>query len=273
MRGASLALRETALRSQTNRPSRFWPLVAIAAGVLLLLSNFRLLTFNVLELWPLLVIALGVQLLRQGDVGLSWQGQTFGITRGSVERATLEADAGDLDINLRALRREGRLVAGQYTARSRPWLDVRHNQATLRMRRDSTWLLSLSDWEIGLARDLPWRLLLSSHLGVINADLSGVNVKEARLATGIGGINLVCPDLPSGPIWVHSTVGDVSVEVPEGIPAAVRVRGTPLTDIRVSDRFREAAKGVWVTEGYDEHDADRALSVEIISAVGDVNLA
>lgn len=258
------------MRSQTSRPPRLWPLVAIAVGVLLLLSNFRLLTFDVLQLWPLLVIALGIQLLRQGDLGFSWQGQTFGITRGSVERANLEADAGELDLHLRALRREGRLVAGQYTARSRPRLEVLHDEATLQMRRGETWLLSLADWEVGLARDLPWRLLLSTSLGVLNADLSAVHVEEARLATGLGDIKLVCPNQPSGPIWVRSILGNISVQVPETTPAAVRVRSTSLSNVTASSRFHQVEPGTWVTDGYEGSEA--ALSVEVESVLGDVSL-
>ncbi|MCZ7544739.1 MAG: DUF5668 domain-containing protein [Anaerolineae bacterium] len=258
------------MRSQSDRAPRLWPLVITAVGVLLLLSNFRLLTFDVVQLWPLLVIALGIQLLRQGDFGLSWQGQTFGITRGSVERATLEADAGELDLNLRALRKEGRLVAGQYTARSRPSLEVQHNEATLRMRRGQTWLLSLADWEVGLARDLPWRLLLSAHLGVLSIDLSEVEIEEARLATGIGDIRLVCPGIPSGPIWARSTLGNISVEVPAHVAAAVRVRSTALSNVKASDRFSKVAPGLWVTEGYADSDGSGALSVEVESVVGDV---
>jgi hypothetical protein len=259
-----------AVRTRTNRPPRLWPLVAIVVGVLLLLSNFQLLAFDVLALWPLLLVALGVQLLGQGDLGLTWQGQSFGITRGSVHRATLEANAGELDLNVRALRREGRLLAGQYTARSRPRLEVQHSQATLRMRRGETWLLSLADWEVGLARDLPWRLLLSAHLGQLNADLRSLNVHEARLATGIGDIKLVCPDASSGPIWVRSTLGNISVEVPDGVEAAVHVRSTALSQVSMSDRFHETAPGLWVTD--DSAREEGVISVEVVSVVGDVSI-
>lgn len=258
------------MRSQTTRPPRFWPLVAIAAGVVLLLANFKLLDFNVLHLWPLLAIALGVQVLRQGDLGFTWQGQTFGITRGSVETATLEANAGEIDLRLRALRREGRLLAGQYTARSRPRLDVQHNHATLQMRRGETWLLSLADWEVGLAQDVAWQLLLSTHLGEINVDLRALEIDEARVASGIGDIRLVCPDRPAGPVWVRSTLGNIKVEVPDEMQAAVRVHKTPLTRVSIDERFQEAEPGLWVTAGYE--DAEEPLSVEVVGVLGDVSV-
>ncbi|MBN1287363.1 MAG: hypothetical protein JXB47_18325 [Anaerolineae bacterium] len=261
------------MRSEPNRPPRFWPLIAIVAGVVLLLANFRLIDFDVLQLWPLLVVAVGLQALLQGDIGISWQGQTFGITRGSVEQATLEADAGEIDLRLRALRKEGRLLAGQYTARSRPTLEVEHNHATLRMRRGSTWLLSLADWDVGLAPDLPWSLLLSAHLGKIGADLRQLDIDEARISTGFGDIRLVCPDREAGPLWVRSTFGNIAVEIPEAMPAAVRIHSTALARVKVSERFQEMEPGLWLTLTPDYHGAAlEPLSVEIVAVLGNVDI-
>ena len=47
----------------------------------------------------------------RSDLGITWQMQTFGITRGAVQVASLEACSGELDVKIRALRREGRLIA------------------------------------------------------------------------------------------------------------------------------------------------------------------
>lgn len=259
------------MRSQSNRPPRFWPLVVVITGVMLLLINFKIIEIDVLQLWPLLLIAAGLQVLLQGDLGISWQGQNFGITRGSVEEATLEADAGEIDMKLRALRREGRLVAGQYTARSRPRLKVEQEHATLYMRRGETWLLSLADWEIGLAPDLPWSLLLSAHLGKINADLRLLDLDEARISTGVGDIRLICPDREAGPLWVRSTFGNIAVEVPEAMPAALHVQGTTLSKIQVSERFQEVEPGLWHTLDYDTAGVD-PLSIEVVAVLGNVEI-
>src|SRR5689334_6258722 len=119
-----------------GRPPFIIPLLLIGIGVVLLLKNF-------------LVVA-GLQLLLRGDIGLTWQGQTFGITRGNVQSAALEASSGELDVKIRALRREGRLIAGQYSGRSRPNLNVRGDHAQLTMQRGQTWPFTWADWEIGL---------------------------------------------------------------------------------------------------------------------------
>ncbi len=265
------------MQSQANQPPRLWPIIAIATGVLLLLVNFKLIDFDTRQLWMLLLIALGIQVVRQGDLGVTRQGRTFGITRGSVEEAILEADAGALDIKLRALRKEGRLLAGQYTARSRPSLTVEHNHATVQMRRNASWLLSLADWEMGLTKDVPWCLLLSTHLGTIDADLRALEIDEARISSGIGDITLVCPDLPAGPIWARATFGDITIEIPDNMPAAVRIHTTALTRVKVGARFHEAAPGLWLSADYTDDDTNEdyiePLSVEVVAVLGNVDIA
>jgi hypothetical protein len=148
--------------AQTKRAPWLWPLILMIAGLILLLNNFFLINVDVKPYWPIILIALGIQLLLHGDIAPSWQAHTFGITRGSVESASIEIESGELDVQLRALRKSGRLIAGQYTARSRPGLTVRHNHASLKMQRGQSWWLSLAHWDVGLANDLPWTILISS---------------------------------------------------------------------------------------------------------------
>src|SRR5260221_6235615 len=155
-----------------GRPPFIVPLLLIGTGVALLLRNFLLVeNFDLLQYWPALLVVAGLQLLLRGDIGITWQGQTFGITRGSVQSASLEAASGELDIKIRALRREGRLIAGQYSGRSRPSLSVRGDHAHLTLQRGQTWPFTWADWEIGLAKDLPWDLLISTYLGELDVDL------------------------------------------------------------------------------------------------------
>jgi len=229
-----------------------WPVALVIVGVLALLHNYLILDFNVLQLWPLVLVLLGLQALLQGDVGFSWAGQHFGITRGSVEAASLRADGGELDVHIHALQREGRLIAGQYTARSRPHLQVDGNHAALTMLRSRTWFFSLANWDFGLAKDVPWELLVSTHLGEIEIDLCGLIVGQARITTGFGDIHLIGPDSPAGPIVVRSTLGDIYLTVPDGVEAAVTVVGGPMLDVRVQDeRWQPRGERRYTTPGYD----------------------
>ncbi len=224
------------------------PLSLIAIGGVLLLDNFMLLDFDLAAYWPLLLVILGLQVLLRGDIGLSWQSHTFGITRGSVRSATIEIESGELDVQVRALRKPGRLIAGQYTARSRPGLVVRNNHATLRMQRGQSWWLSLADWDVGLAHDLPWGLLLSTYLGQLDIDLRGLTVERAYLSSGFGNVNIVCPDRASGPIMARSMLGDVRLSIPEEGCATIRVTRSPFVRVRFDEtRFTQVEPGVYTS--------------------------
>lgn len=258
--------------SERNLLLWLWALILVITSVLLLLNNFLLLDFDVLQLWPLLLVALGLQVVLRGDLGLSWAGQNFGITRGSVEAGTLRANSGELDLRVRAVQREGRLIAGQYTARSRPELHADGNRAILTMLRGRTWLFSLADWDLTLADDLPWDLLLSTYLGEIEVDLRGLIIERAHIASGTGDIRMVGPDTPAGPISIRSTLGDIYLAVPENVEAAVFVHGGPLFGINVqSSRWEKRRDDLYVTPGID--DAIEPLEFTIRGTTGDLILS
>jgi hypothetical protein len=243
-----------------------WPLIVMIGGVALLLDNFLLVDVNLSRYWPVLLLALGLQLLVRGDIALSWQTHTFGITRGSVESASIEIESGELDTQLRALRKPGRLIAGQYTARSRPGLTVRNNHATLRMRRGQTWWLSLADWDVGLATDLPWSVLVSSYLGRLDVDLRGLLINRAYVSSGLGSVQVACPRAASGPVWVRSVFGDARLTIPPGSVARIAVRADPFGRVRFDPaRFELIKPGVYVSVAAETSD-DGRLDLDIVAS-------
>jgi hypothetical protein len=262
---------------RAGRSPLILPLLLIVVGVVMLLRNFLLIQdVDILKYWPALLILVGLQLLTRGDIGLTWQSQTFGITRGNVQSAALEASSGELDVKIRALRREGRLIAGQYTGRSRPNLNVRGEHAQLSMQRGQTWPFSLSDWEIGLARDLPWKLLVSAHLGELDVDLRGLFVDQAHLASGVGDVKVIVSDLSSvenpGHVRACSTFGNVTLVIPQQVDAVIRVAARPLARLQIDEsRFLMVEPGIYATLGYEQSAAP--LNVELTSTFGTVRLS
>ncbi len=262
------------------RPGRapiILPVLLVAVGVVLLLKNFLLIAdIDVLQYWPVLLVLAGIQLLMRGDIGMTWQAQTFGITRGSVQTGSLEASSGELDVKIRALRREGRLIAGQYTGRSRPGLNVRGTHARLSMQRGQTWPFSLADWEIGLAKDLPWSLLISAHLGELDIDLRGLQVDQANVATGIGDVRLVVSDVAvdgrRGDVRAYSTFGNVTLIIPANVEAVVRIETKPMARLQIDEsRFLMLEPGVYATLGYEQ--SQMPINAEVTSTFGTVRLA
>jgi hypothetical protein len=221
-------------------------------GIVLLLDNFLLLgDFNVTALLPLLLVVAGAQILLRGDILPSAESRTFGITRGSVESATLEVNSGEIDVEIGALQREGRLIAGQYAPQSRPQLLVDGTHTTLRMMRSQTPWLFWGDWQLGLAQDLPWGIFISTHLGQANLDFSRLIIQEAAIATGLGDVRLICPREALSVLYVRSAVGNLHIISPERYRVRITVRGGRLFGVHAdSQRYLAVEPNVFVT-----HDA------------------
>ncbi|HLV34090.1 MAG TPA: DUF5668 domain-containing protein [Spirillospora sp.] len=258
------------------RPSHgpwLWPLALVVIGVVLLLDNFLLLgDFNVTLLWPLILVVAGAQVLLQGDLLAARQGKTFGITRGSVEAAALEISAGEIDVNVRGLRREGRLIAGQFASDSRPQMQVHDTQAQIKMSRAATPWLSFADWEMGLARDIPWQIFVTTHLGQVQLDLSEVIVQDVIVGTGFGDIRLTCPYESLGMIRLHSTLGTLQVIAPHGYKVRVNARRGLFFGVHADPaRYTEIEPGVYLAQDSDE-DAP-LVEVYVSGTFGDAYLA
>src|SRR5690606_17092764 len=107
-------------------------------------------------------------------------------------------------------------------------------------------------WEVGLAQDLPWNLLISAHVGQLDVDLRGLEVKQAYIASGIGDVSVICPAALEGTFFARSTFGDVHLIVPKGVAATIRVKTGPFCRIiRHSRQFIEQADRLIVTESYE----------------------
>ncbi len=259
--------------SKTSRGPWIWPLALAVVGVVLLLDNFLLLgDFNANLLWPLVLVLVGAQILLRGDIAPSWDAKTFGITRGSVESATLEISAGEIDVQLRSLQREGRLIAGQYAADSRPQMGVDVTHAHLKMDRAATPWLSFANWEMGLARDLPWQILVSTHLGQVNLDLSNLIIQDALIATGFGDIRLVCPQEAFGAIRLRSTVGNIQVIAPPGYQVRIMTEGGKMFKVHADEnRYTQIESGLYAALDADE--GAPLIEVFVSGTFGDAYLA
>jgi hypothetical protein len=257
---------------RVQRAPIFFPIVLMLVGLVILLNNFMLIEADIVGLWPVILILIGIGVLWRGDLAPSWEAHTFGITRGSVESASLEISSAEIDVRLKSLGRAGRLIAGQYTARSRPYLSVRNNHASLVMHRGNTWLFSLADWELGIAQDIPWGLLLTTHLGTIQADLRGLNLTKAHIATGIGDIRVTSPEQATGPLYVRSAFGDIYFTVPHSTPVLLNVQASPLCKVVISGGFQADNTGkYYVSPAYQPESP--ALEVILAATFGNIYLS
>jgi hypothetical protein len=260
------------LQSKPTGGPIIWPLVIIIAGILLLLNNFLLIDgFNITSLWPLLLVLAGAQILLRGDFLPSAEAKTFGITRGSVESATLEISAGEIDVQISALQREGRLIAGQFAGNSRPQMGVNETHAYLKMDRSATPWLSFSDWEMGLARDLPWQIFVSSSLGQVQLNLTDLIVQDVVVGTGLGDIRLICPRELFGIVKLRSAAGNIHIVTPRGYATRISLEQTRMFRVHAdSRRYQQAEDGAYLAL---EAEADAPLiEVQVFGTFGEAYL-
>lgn len=244
-------------RPQTNKGPLLWPLLLVVIGGLLLLGNFFLLgALDIFDLWPLLLVLIGAWILLRGDVVPSSDFRTFGITRGSIESATLEVNSGEIDVQIRGLqsRNAERLIAGQYAQGARPALETTDVHAHLKLERHRTPWLSFADWEMGLSLDLPWQIVFSSHLGQITADLSQVIMQNALISTGIGDIHLTTPPEAFESLYVRSILGNITLITPPEYHVRITVEGGRFFGIHVDEeRYHSTEDGVYLARNADDN--------------------
>lgn len=243
-------------RSRDSKGPLVWPIGLAIVGLLLLLGNFLFLgDFNILDFWPLILVIIGAQILLRGDLVPDNGFRTFGITRGSIESATLEVNSGEIDVNIGALegRNLERLIAGQYAHQSRPALNVRDVHAHLRMERGQTSWLSFANWEMGISQDLPWQILISTYLGQVTADLSHVIMQNALISTGVGDIHLVAPSEAFEALYVRSLLGNINLITPQGYNVRVTVEAGRFFNLQVDEsRYEEIEYGVYANDADEE---------------------
>jgi hypothetical protein len=261
------------LQAKETRGPVLWPVLLVIFGVLLLLDNFLLLgDFNVAGLLPLLLVVAGAQILLRGDLLPESRTRSFGITRGSVEAGTLEISAGAIDVEVHPLTQPGRLIAGQFGAESRPRLTSEGSHATLRFYRADTPWYSFGDWQIGIARDLPWQVFASSHVGQLSVNLEGVIVQDVIVASGIGDIHFVCPTELLGTIQIRSTLGTIHILTPVGVDAQIMTEaGLMCTVHHDATRYQLVEPNVYTSLEAD--DSTPLIEVRVSGGVGDIYLA
>lgn len=261
------------MRSKGSRGVLVGSLALIVIGVVLLLNNFLLISgFNVTTLWPLLLVVGGAIILLRGDLLAGGEGRSFGITRGSVESATIEVSAAEIDVNVRPLEREGRLIAGQYAANARPALSVQGTHTFLKMDRAATSWFSFANWEMSLALDLPWQLLITTSLGQVDLDLAGLIIQNGVISTGIGDIRLTCPQEAFEPLYLKSAAGNISVLTPPDTAARITVQTGVFFHVHAdSDRYELVEPGIYRSRGAAS--TQPTIEVYVSGTFGDAYLA
>ena len=252
-----------------------WPLALSAIGVILLLYNFILLgDLNIINLSPMILVIIGAWILLRGDIRPSGDAKSFGITRGSVESATLDIRSGEIDVAISMLpdSNQERLIAVRsYPVQSRPDLKVDGVHTQLTMHRRHTPWFSYTDWDFLVAQRMPWEFLISTHLGKVTVDLAEGIVSNVKVSTGFGNIDFVVPYEALGDIQITSILGNINISTPFGYNARFMVKASRFMSIHVdTTRYQLTDEGFY--RSLDNDDAP-SVDIEVSGVFGDVYLS
>ncbi|MBI5232102.1 MAG: hypothetical protein HY876_08060 [Coriobacteriales bacterium] len=114
------------------------------------------------------------------------------------------------------------------------------------------------DMDIELGRAV-WDLDLDTGVGNLDADLAEVRLRRLRVNTGVSAAQIRLGQPAVGrrvPVTIEAGVSGVTVTVPRGVAARLRVEGG-IAGTNVSRDFEKLGNGIWIAEGrspgYDIH--------------------
>jgi hypothetical protein len=258
---------------------RLWPLILIAIGLDLLVGRRNPLLSLVIVL---LVLGAGAAVVAStgGFRGAGTIASTgLSVPLGSAKSAVVEIDHGAGNLNVDGNGENGMLAVGtlefwQNHGTPRQDVSTSGDKVTLKLDERSEGFFNLFggstgnvDWDIHLSPNVP--LAIEADLGAGNSDLdlSRLNVTALDIKAGAGNTTVSLPE-KSGRIsaTVDGGVGNITLEVPQGIEARINV-DTGLGNVTADSRFTKQGD-TYVTAGYDS--ASERADIDLKVGVGNV---
>ncbi len=287
-----------------TRGSIVLPLLLVLAGVILLLNNLGHLPWTVWatigRLWPILLIALGLDILFGRS--LRWAlGVALVVLVGIAVAYVLFVPAPigpseNLRIPIRgATRAEVSLVSpvGQVVVRASPtpdllvggtliapwpdrgkWtLDRVGDAARFNLTVDRQHGFPRAVWPdrsrvtVELAPSVPTALRTTLGEATASLDLSRLMLTELTVHGGAGRVTVILPARGQLVASISSGTGEVTVHVPAGMAARIRVEGRGAVDV-VGDY--QAEEGVFTSPGYET--AAHRVDLTVLANVGRITV-
>lgn len=286
-----------AAQQPARRPSLLGPIILIGLGILFLLGNLGMNTWNIWEalirLWPVLLIAgglevivgrrnawaawlialltvallvAGVFLLSGRAAGTILAADTITQPLGTAERATVDIGFGAGALTLSSLDDETNLVSANLQRRSGEEIRQDFRMAgdtaifTLRSENRTPWLSQSGrgpTWDIRLNQSVPTDLKIATGAGQSTLDLRQVQLTHLAVSTGAGQTLITLPERGVLDAKVSTGAGQAIITIPSGMAARIHV---------------SAGIGSKEVRGNYQRDGDRYVSPNYADATNRVDL-
>ncbi len=264
----------------------FWPILLVAAGLDVLngrRSVFSALLLVIFTVILLAVVGLGIRFLTSGT---AWNVERASISRPlnnvSAAEVTIAFDAGSL--SLEALQpisdTAESLIEGTITVdgSNRPEQTFRQDENTARYHlagegiQVDPILAQANDprignaWNLNLNQNVPTRLQVVIGAGLIELDLSQLNLTDLDLETGLGYAEVTLPESGQLTADIHLGLGSLVVFIPEGM--AARIESPSRLAHTFSKDYPEISPGLFISPDYNS--AENRVDLRLSSDIGEI---
>jgi len=261
-----------------RRNAFFWGSIFILFGILWMLRNAGIITFNIWDVfWPLFLMLLGIWIL-VGPLfgGKLSAGEPVSVPLEGAARARVRINHGAGRMNIKGEPLAGNLLSGTFNRGLRVNSKLEADQLNVNLRTPEVfvpWLWgpgTAMDWTFSLNNAIPLSLRFSTGASQSHIDLSELLVTDLVLETGVSETRLVMPAHAGlTTARVQSGVSSVYVTIPEGVSARISVQ-SGLAGVSINrDRFPRQ------TGGYQSPDYDTAtnkIDLRIETGLGSVEV-
>lgn len=256
-----------------HRSQAFWGALLVIIGGLFLLNTLDVVSFNVWStIWPLMLILFGIWILVNYRTGGSWwpgfddaHAEHLNIPADGAETAHIRVGgiAGRVQVGA-GPDEQAALLTGKFSGGVRH--SVKHEGAAVRVRLKAPEWWGGGHWQVGLKRDMPISIRVDGGAGEIDLDLNDLHITDLDCEGRVGPLTVRMPaNVGLCTAKIEGSVGAISIYVPEGVAARIKV-DEGLGDRRIdSSRFPHNGK---YYQSPDYETAERKLDLKLDHGVG-----
>ena len=261
-----------------RRNAFFWGSIFILFGLLWMLRNAGIITFNVWDVfWPLFLMLLGIWILVGPLLGRKLStGELVSVPLEGAARARVRINHGAGRMNIKGEPLAGNLLSGTFTHGLRVNSELEAGQLNVNLRSPEVFLPWIwgpgdaMDWTFILSNAIPLSLRFSTGASQSTIDLTELLVTDVVLETGVSETRLVMPaHAGMTTARVQSGVASVYVTIPPGVSARIAVQ-SGLAGVNINrDRFPRQKHGY---QSPDYETSTNKIDLRIETGLGSVDV-
>ncbi len=256
---------------------RMWPLILVAVGVDLLIPR-RSALGTLVSLALVVAVFVGGFWLSGARLGAARSGETetVSVPAGNATNARIHFSPPVAALEIEALAASDALLEGTVpqsaSGQVRADSEMSGTTADVDVTASGSFvgpMVGTQDeaWRFGLSPEVPLELQISSGMGLVEADLTGLTVEGLEVELGIGRIVITLPAGGSFSGRLSGAIGQTTIIIPKG--TAVRVRMTTgIGGVETPEGSRpfDLGDNEYTTPGFGT--AENRIELEIEQAIG-----